>query len=112
MIFLWSYGFVFLAAFFNACMDAFENSPNFDESIFKRLDKKFWCKDVSWHYAHRIFGYKFDAWHIAKSAMVICLVIAVVLFRPHHEWWVHFVSIGLIWNATFVLFYHVIFKVK
>lgn len=112
MIFLWSYGLVFLAAFFNACMDAFENSPNFNESIFGNLDKRFWCKDVSCNHAKKVFSYKLDSWHLAKSAMVFCLVGAIVVFRPQHQWWVHFVGIGLVWNFAFWLFYHKIFRIK
>ena len=112
MIFLWSYGLVFVAAFFKSCADAFENTPNFNESIFKNLDKRFWCKDVSWQYAKRLFGYKFDSWHLSMSAMIFCWIGAIVVFRIHHQWWVHFISMGLIWNATFWLFYHKIFRVK
>jgi hypothetical protein len=112
MTFIVSYVLILLAAFFNACMDAFENTANFNESIFKNLDKRFWCKDVSWNYAKKLFGYKFDSWHLAKSAMIFCLIGAVIVYRPHHQWWVHFISMGLIWNATFFLFYHKIFRVK
>jgi hypothetical protein len=112
MTFLWSYGLIFIAAFFNACMDAFENTPNFNESIFKNLDKRFWCKDVSWNHAKKIFSYKADAWHLSKSAMIFCLVGAIIIFRSHHQWWVHFISMGIILNVTFWLFYHHLFKVK
>ncbi len=112
MTFIVSYILIFIAAFFNACMDAFENTPNFNESIFKNLDKRFWCKDVSWQYAKKLFGYKFDSWHLAKSAMIFCLVGAIVIYRPHHQWWVHFISMGIIWNVGFWLFYHKIFQVK
>ena len=123
MIFLWSYGLVFVAAFFKSCADAFENTPNFNESIFKNLDKRFWCKDVSWQYAKklsfkipfinkRIGAYKIDSWHLSMSAMIFCWIGAIVVFRIHHQWWVHFISMGLIWNATFWLFYHKIFRVK
>jgi len=112
MIFLISYGLVIIAVFFNAIMDAVENTPNFNESIFKNLDKKFWCKDVSWQYAKKIFNYKLDAWHLSKSAMIICLAMAIVFFRPKHNWWVHLISIGLIWNMGFWFFYHKVFKVK
>lgn len=123
MIFLLSYLLVSVAAFFKACADAFENTPNFNESIFKNLNKRFWCKDVSWEYAkklsvkipftsRRIGSYKVDSWHISISLMVFSIVGAVVVYRPHHEWWVHYVSMGLIWNCTFWLFYHKIFGVK
>jgi hypothetical protein len=112
MTFFVSYGLVLVAVFFNACMDAFENTPNFNESIFKNLDKRFWCKDVSWHHAKNIFGYKWDAWHLSKSAMVFCVVGAILVFRPHHQCWVHLMSFGIIWNVGFWLFYHKIFGIK
>jgi hypothetical protein len=107
-----SYIFIFFAAYFNALMDCFENTPNFNESIFKSADKKFWCKDVSWQYAKKIGGYKLDGWHFAKTFMVICICAGIAFFKPTHQLWVHFVSFGAIWNFTFVLFYHWIFKVK
>ena len=111
MMFLWSYLFIFFAAFFNACMDAWENE-NYFESIFKNWNQKKWYKRVSWQYAKKIFGYRLDGWHGAKSCMIICLMVAVILFKPHHQLWVHFISMGLIWNGTFTLFYHRIFKIK
>lgn len=112
MAFLYSYGFIALAAFFKACADAFENTPNFNESIFKNWNKKFWCKDVSCEYAIKVFGYKIDSWHLSISLMICCWAAALVIYKPHHEWWVHYITIGVIWNLTFVGFYHKIFKVK
>lgn len=123
MMYWYAYIFVALAAAFKACADAFENTPNFNESIFKRLNKKFWCKDVSWEYAKvlsiklpfvkkRLGAYKVDSWHLSITMMVCSMAAAIVVYKPHHEWWVHYLSIGLIWNVVFVLFYHGIFKVK
>ena len=112
MTFIWSYLFVFLASFFNACMDAFENTPNFDESIFRNLDKKFWCKDVSWEYAIKVFKYKLDSWHISKSLMIICICSAGAILKKDYLWWAHLIKMGVIWNGFFWLFYHKIFRVK
>lgn len=114
--------FIFLAAFFNACMDAFENE-NFFESIFKNLNRKFWYKRESWKYAKKVFGYRFDSWHIAKTCMVLCLAGAIVAaifvglcgviaFVNLFGILQIFAILGVIWNGTFILFYHVIFKVK
>jgi hypothetical protein len=119
----YSYLFIALASAFKACADTFENTPNFNESIFKKLNKKFWCKDVSWQYAKVLavkipfvkkkFGsYKVDSWHLSITLMVCMAAAAIVAYVPHHEWWVHYVSIGVIWNVVFVLFYHIIFQVK
>lgn len=110
MSFLLSYLLISIAAFFNALMDTFENTPNFDRSIFKNLDKTFWCKDVSWNHAKRIFNYPVDAWHLSKSAMVFCFCGAVILFRPHHDLLVHLLSLGVIWNISFWIFYIKLFR--
>lgn len=116
---------VALMAFFNACMDAFENTPNFNKSIFRNLNKKFWCKDVSWEFAKKIFKYKLDAWHIAKSLFVICFAFSIVFVMlagatlipiPLPTWmWLSLIvvpAIGLIWNGAFYLFYNVLFRIK
>lgn len=116
-------GFIFLAAFFNACMDAFENTPNFDESIFKNWNKKFWCKDVSCNYVKLIFGYRPDAWHISKTCMVLCFAGAVISSYFVGKYgsieivsWFGVVQIlaiiGAIWNGTFMLFYNLIYNIK
>lgn len=112
---------VVLMAFFNAVMDATENE-NFSESIFKNLAQRFWYKRVSWQCAKRIFGYKIDAWHIAKSCFVICFVLALVaavvvgknIYVQLSMWdYLLFISgLGVLWNGCFILFYHIIFKVK
>jgi hypothetical protein len=107
-----SYAFVVMASFFNACMDAFENEPNFNESIFKKWDKNFWLKTVSWSSAKKVFGYKIDGWHLSKSLMVISFACAIIFFRPLHEWWVHLITIGVLWNAGFWIFYHKTFGIK
>jgi hypothetical protein len=105
------YIFIALAAVFNACMDCFENEPNFNESIFKAWNKRFWCKDISWQYAKKIGGFKFDSWHIAKSLMVISLAVALC-FDYRGNWWVIMLNVGLVWNLTFTTFYHFVFGIK
>lgn len=108
--------FLFLAAAFNAVMDAVENEPNYNESVFKKLPKQFWLKEQSWKFAAKVFGYKIDAWHLSKSAMIICLVMAIIFFDMPVEKWqdvaVYLIVGGLTWNFTFWLFYHKIFGVK
>jgi hypothetical protein len=105
------YLFFLLAAFFNAVMDAVENE-NFHESIFRNLPKQFWYKRESWKYVPRLLGYKFDAWHIAKSLMIACWTLALVFVDYNVPWWVEIPTVGVVWNVSFHLFYHVIFKVK
>lgn len=104
------YLFVALMGFFNACMDAYENE-NFFESIFKHWSQKFWYKRESWKHVHKILGYRFDAWHIAKSLWVLCFIGAVV-FRPESSWWVVVINVAIIYNGIFNLFYHGLFKIK
>jgi hypothetical protein len=107
--------FILLAAFFNAVMDAVENE-NISESIFKSLPRQFWYKRDSWKYVKKIFGYRPDAWHLSKTAMVGCFAGAVISFNlPVLKWQdvaMYVIAFGVIWNAAFWLFYHVIFKVK
>jgi hypothetical protein len=104
-----------LAAFLNAVMDAVENE-NYSESIFRKLPQQFWYKRESWKYAARIFGYKIDAWHLSKSAMIICFVLAMIFFdMPVKKWQdvaVYLIAGGLTWNVAFWLFYHKILGVK
>lgn len=107
--------FILLAAFFNAVMDAVENE-NYFESVFKNLPQQFWYKRESWKYAAKVFGYKIDAWHLCKSLMLLCFTGAVIAFDlPVLKWQdiaLYAVVFGFVWNATFWLFYHVIFRVK
>lgn len=105
------YIFIALAAFFNAVMDAVENE-NFFESIFKNLPQRFWYKRESWKYTKKVFGYRFDAWHISKSLMVICWVLALVFIAPGKPWWVTLPTAGIVWNCWFYVFYNLLFKVK
>lgn len=96
-------------------MDAFENE-NFFESIFKDWNQSFWYKRVSWKTAKRIFSYPVDAWHLSKSAMVICLVLSIVFFRWHPKNLLEDISLiaayGILWNGGFWLFYNKLFRIK
>ena len=105
-----SFILIFIAAFFNAVMDAVENE-NISESIFKKYKPAFWYKRTSWKTATRIFGYKFDAWHLAKSMMIICFCAAAVLYKPVTGY-LDVLIMGAIWNFSFYLFYHKIFGIK
>ena len=106
---------LFLAAFFNAVMDATENE-NFFESILKHLPQQLWYKRESWKYVKKIFGYHVDAWHLSKSLMVICFICAIVFFNMPVKRWqdiaMYLIVGGITWNLTFWLFYNVIFKIK
>lgn len=113
--------FVLMASFFNACMDAWENE-NYFESIFKMWDQKFWYKRESWKYAKRVGGYRLDGWHLAKSAMILCICAAIYTEQFSGQFWhtnycllnigIDIAVSSLIWNLGFSLFYHNIFQVK
>ena len=103
-----------LAAFFNACMDAFENE-NFHESVFKNWNQKFWYKRESWKYAKVIpfTKYKLDAWHISKTLMVISAAIAIIVgYNWDMNWMLKLPLLGGIWITTFNFVYHKVFKIK
>ena len=100
---------IFIAGALNAVMDRIENE-NFYVSIFSKLNEKFWYKRESWKHAKKTFGYKWDAWHITKSLMIICLCLAIVMYKSVFNIWIEFIVLGLIWNGSFNLFYNRILK--
>lgn len=100
--------FIILAAVLNSLMDIFENE-NFHKSIFNDLNQKFWYKRESWKYAKKLFGYKFDAWHICKSLMIICFCLALVFYKPIFGY-IDILFYGALWNLTFNIFYNKILK--
>lgn len=113
MAYLWSYLLVFIAAFFNSCCDITDEEVHFNKSIFKNLDARFFCKSVASLYVRKIFGIvRLDFWHICKYGWVGCLFGAMVIFKLHHIWWVHYISLWAIWFVTFELFYGKILKSK
>lgn len=113
MAYLWAYGLVFIAAFFNSCCDITEEEVHFKKSIFRNLDARFFCKSVSWQYAKTFFGIvHLDFWHICKYGWLGCLFGAIIIFRIHHAWWVHYISLWMIWFISFELFFSKILKVK
>ena len=103
--------FLFIASALNAVMDALENE-NFYESIFSDMDETFWYKRKSWKFARKVFSYKIDAWHLAKSGMIIFFLLAIVSYEPVLGGALDVICGGLLWNFTFWLFYHKLFGVK
>lgn len=99
-----------IAVFFNACMDAFENE-NFFEGVFRGWNQNFFYKRQSWRTAKKIFGYKLDAWHLSKSAMIIA-VLFMSAMPPVFSPWIDALICLAAWNPLFNLFYHVLFKIK
>lgn len=102
---------IMAAAMFNAAMDMLFSIAKFQQSIFRNWRVDIWCEEIAWNKDNRIGGYKLTGWHLCKSAMVICLALAIVLYNPY-VWWIDFLFIGYFWNITFSLFYDIIFKRK
>lgn len=100
---------IFLAAIFNAVMDKTKDTIQFNSSVFKKLNPKFWNDEKSEHIFILGTKYKPNAWHISKSCMLFCFVFAIVFYAPFIPI-IDFCVIGLIWILTFNLFYNHIFK--
>jgi hypothetical protein len=112
-----------VAAILNAFMDRVENSPAYNTSIFRNLQKSFWCKEFSWRRKYKgmnvengrkkfLFIYLdavSDAWHIAKMLMIISICGAAVFYKPILGIW-DIGLLGIVWNVTFSLFYDKLFK--
>lgn len=100
-----------LAAILDAFIDTLEQG-HFQTSIFSKLNPRFWYRDESWKYAKKIFGYPIDAWHLGKSAMILCLAGALVTatFHMFPIRALNFMALGGMWIILFDLFYNAIFK--
>lgn len=96
------------AAIFKAVADTVDH--HFDTSIFRRMEPKFWDRDISSNHAKNIFNYKIDAWHISQSVMIGCMIAAITLHHPKLSWWMEIIIGGCIWNLTFNLFYNKILR--
>lgn len=97
--------FIILAAIFNSLMDIVENENFFISRFNNLLNQQFWYKRESWKYAKKLFGYKFDAWHISKTCMIFCICLAI---KPN----LYGLIYGLIWILVFNIFYNWIWKIK
>lgn len=102
------------AAIMNAIMDTL--MFHFDQSIFSGKDRKFWDPSVSWNAAKYIpyTNYKIDAWHLAKSAMIILVALAAMVLLGNLKfimpWWGYIsmlIAYGIVWNVTFNAFFDV-----
>ena len=99
---------IFLAACACATYEVLDR--HFFESRFRNLPQDFWYPHRSWKVAPKIFGYRVDAWHLLKSCMVVALVCAIYFHHPVLAWYFEIPIGGAIWNVTFTLFYHTIWR--
>lgn len=116
--------FAAIAAVFNSLMDSVENehinatifypdNTGADRKVWGFSVNKFWDKRQSWNTAKKIFGWRFNAWHIAKSFMIASISLAIVFAFNHHLfalWWINFLLFGAVWIIVFNVFYNIIFK--
>jgi hypothetical protein len=93
---IWIY--IISAAILNALMDIMENE-NFFSSRLSNLNQKFWYKRESWKHAKKVFGWKFDSWHVAKSLMVMVLLWTVA------DSVIQWLILGAVWNFVFGITY-------
>lgn len=111
-----------IAPILNAIMDLVENE-NFGQSIFSKLNPKFWYKRESWFAAPDIGKYSLDAWHIAKSIVFFSLGLSCSLLyfegqriQYTNNLWLNagidLAIRGILWNGVFKLFYHKLFRSK
>lgn len=103
-----------LAGFFVAVMDRTENEVSFNQSVFKGLTPKFWCKEVSWKYVSFLpmTKYRPDAWHLAKTFSIGCYAIG---FGIPWDGWNIVIAIAIkvaIAVLSFNIFYNKILRRK
>lgn len=115
------------AAVCNAVMDVCQF--HYDRSIFTFYDHKFWNAEISWKNKYvdwdngdrrrKKWFWKInypvqftDAWHLFKSLMIIFFALAIILYRPVVNELIDFGIFGIVWNATFNVYYNTVFMLK
>jgi hypothetical protein len=88
-----------LAAFFSAVMDKTKDTIQYNSSVFKNWNKRFWNDEEPTQYFWRT-KYKLNAWHLSKSLMIICICAAI----SRTIW--EFIIYGIIWNLVFNFLYN------
>jgi len=104
--------FLSVAAVFNAVMDSVEHDEAFYRSVFSRLNRRWWCKSISWRYVKLLpfTKYRPDAWHLSKSLMVIFAIASVISYSWNAHWIIAVLVYGAAWNITFNFFYNRVFR--
>jgi len=106
-----SFILIFFAAMLNAVMDKTKDTIQYNSSQFRGLNPYFW-DDSMWMGKFVPFTrYKFNAWHISKSLMLLCLL-AVPLFYKPILGYCDYLLFGFEWIVIFNLFYNKILKFK
>jgi uncharacterized membrane protein YbaN (DUF454 family) len=98
--------FIIIAAICNAAMDRMEPWA-FGGSIFSTWGD-FWNRGGTTP-RRTVFGWKFDGWHCAKSAMIVCFCASAVVYRPMFGPAVDLLIYGAVWNIVNPNFYGKVF---
>ena len=102
-----TYILIALAAIFKAIADTLDD--HFDTSVFKNLAWQWWDANRATTKKFWFTGYKFDAWHISNSLMIVCFIIAASIHQPLH------IKIGSFefkaWGGVAILIYGLSFNV-
>jgi hypothetical protein len=102
--------FIIIGAVLNAVMDCISAPDHIVSTKFANLNPNFWSKMISADKAKKIFGWKFDAWHLAKSGMIILLCFAIALQKEMFGFWWDVLFYGVLWNFVFNGFFNHAFK--
>ena len=105
--------FIILAAICDSVIDTVTH--HFSTSVFKSKNPDFWDPSLSWKNSTMIFGYKIDAWHLFKSAMIVLFTLAIVFsgnFPYSLKWYFQIPIFGIIWVIVFNTFYNKILRRK
>lgn len=115
-----------LAGMLNSIMDL---CIKFDETIFSKIHgfRNFMDFKISWKNKYKngdpLQGSRFflstkalvfltDAWHLAKTLMLICLSLAIVFYEPIFVWYIDAFIFWTLFGTAFTLFYDYGFRLK
>jgi hypothetical protein len=129
MISLWVYLFVIISAVAKAAMDKL--NFHFYESIFSKLNHRFWNSEYSWQnkwrdgnpelgedypFSSTLFVFATDGWHLMQFIFLNSLFIAFFLIALHdfttREAIVHLIILRALFGGMFELFFKIVFSSK
>jgi hypothetical protein len=105
-----------LAFFMIAVMDTVKD--HWASSVFSEFDHEWWDGQESWKnqyfdrdstkektFEGKYLPFFFDAWHSAKTIMLVCIFLAVVSYHPMVNWLVDLLIVAGTYALVFNLFY-------
>lgn len=104
---------IILAAILNACMDRVETFIHFNDSVFYKLNPRFYSKmDSADAWRLPFTQYPVNFWHLCKSGMLCCLLATPFCYNILIQPIVDYVIFGITYNVVFEQFYSRILKKK